>query len=86
MNRQALYLKTLRQAAQVIGGIEGLGKRLAVSKAVLAGWLAEIAPVPESIFLKAVDLLQEHELRVALRAKAMPPRRGERKAQKKLDG
>lgn len=60
MNRQALYVNALQGAAQALGE-ERLRKRLNVAPAVLAAWLAGERPIPEAVFLSAVDILQERE-------------------------
>ncbi|HEX2567243.1 MAG TPA: hypothetical protein VHL85_10320 [Burkholderiales bacterium] len=64
-DRQDLYKNTLHRAAGALGA-DTLAARLAVSRPMLLVWLDGLGPIPEAAFLKAVDLLQEDELRKAL--------------------
>jgi hypothetical protein len=58
MNRQALYVSALQSAAKRLGE-ERLRQRLNVPPAALSAWLAGERPIPEAVFLRAVDVLQE---------------------------
>jgi hypothetical protein len=62
MNRQRLYFSALQSAAKVLGE-ERLRRRLNVPAAALAAWLKRERPIPEAVFLTAVDVLQEHDAR-----------------------
>ena len=62
MNRQWLYLSALQGAAKALGE-EQLRKRLKVPAAVLVAWLKRERPIPEAVFLAAVDVLQERDPR-----------------------
>jgi len=64
--RQELYRNTLHRAVSVLGR-DVLAQRLAVPLPTLLVWLDAVGPIPEAAFLKAVDLLQEDELKSALR-------------------
>jgi hypothetical protein len=64
--RQELYRNTLHRAVSVLGR-DLLAQRLAVPLPTLLVWLDAVGPIPEAAFLKAVDLLQEDELKSALR-------------------
>jgi hypothetical protein len=64
--RQELYRNTLHRAVSVVGS-DALAQRLAVPLPTLLVWLDALGPIPEAAFLKAVDLLQEQELRSSLR-------------------
>jgi hypothetical protein len=48
----------LHRAAEIVGGIEALSRRLDVPHDVLLGWLQK-AEVPEAHLLRAVDILLE---------------------------
>jgi hypothetical protein len=61
MNRQTLYFGALQSAAQVLGE-ERLRHRLNVPAAALAAWLKRERPIPEAVFLSAVDVLQERDV------------------------
>jgi hypothetical protein len=54
-----LYARTLKRAAQVVGGSEQLAVRLQVRDSHLALWLAGVEKVPGEVFLKAVDVLTD---------------------------
>jgi hypothetical protein len=62
MNRQSLYFSALKSAAQALGE-ERLRQRLNVPAAALAAWLKGERPIPEAVFLTAVDVLQERDPR-----------------------
>lgn len=56
-----VHATTLKRAAQLVGGLEQLAYRLDVTPSHLALWVAATEPTPPNIFLKAVDLIQEHD-------------------------
>jgi len=60
MNRQSLYFSALKSAAQALGE-EQLRHRLNVPAPALAAWLKRERPIPEAVFLSAVDVLEERE-------------------------
>ena len=62
MNRQALYFSALQDAAKALGE-ERLRRRLKVPAAALSAWLKRDRPIPEAVFLTAVDIIQEREPR-----------------------
>ena len=62
MDRQSLYFRALQSAAQALGEAR-LRKRLNVPAGALQAWLKRERPIPEAVFLSAVDILQERELR-----------------------
>jgi hypothetical protein len=62
MNRQSLYFSALKTAARALGE-ERLRHRLNVPAAALAAWLKRERPIPETVFLSAVDVLQELDCR-----------------------
>jgi hypothetical protein len=55
-----VHEQTLRRAAQVLGGTEQLAHYLAVKPSQLELWMGGAEATPPDIFLKAVDLLAEH--------------------------
>jgi transcriptional regulator with XRE-family HTH domain len=57
-----VYARTLRRAAEILGGEESLALRLNVTPSHLALWLKGLASPPGLIFLKAADVVAEHEL------------------------
>ena len=56
-----LYARTLKRAAQIIGGAEQLAFRLDVKASHLSLWMAGVETTPPDVFLKAVDLISEHD-------------------------
>ena len=66
-----VHAQTLKRAAQLVGGLEQLAYRLDVTPSHLALWVAATEPTPPNVFLKAVDLIQEHD-RDDLRSVADP--------------
>lgn len=56
-----LYARTLKRAAEVVGGTEALAVQLKVVPSHLAQWMDGAEPTPPEIFLKAVDLISEHD-------------------------
>lgn len=66
-----VHVGTLRRAAEIIGGEQELALVLNVTPSHLALWLGGYAEPPGDIFLRAVDLITEHELsRLAVAAPA----------------
>jgi hypothetical protein len=54
---------TLRAAAQVLGGSDALAEALAVSALQVERWVSGKESVPPEVFLRAVDLLEQHDRR-----------------------
>lgn len=54
--------RTLRRAADIVGGVEVLAAQLDVRSEDLANWLAGTEPVPEDVFLGAVDIVTAHQV------------------------
>lgn len=52
-----LYVRTLHSACEKAGGIAPLARVLDVPPATLSRWLDGEVPVPQAMFLKAVDVL-----------------------------
>ena len=49
--------RTLRRAAEIVGGEEALAGRLGITPSHLVLWLQGVADVPDSVFLRAVDIV-----------------------------
>jgi hypothetical protein len=58
-----VYLRTLKRAAEIAGGVEELGAELGVRSDDLACWLQGTKSVPQEIFLRAVDIVVAHDVR-----------------------
>jgi DNA-binding transcriptional regulator YdaS (Cro superfamily) len=54
-----VYARTLKRAAQVIGGAEQLALRLNVKPSHLALGMRGVVSTPPDVFLKAVDLITD---------------------------
>jgi len=52
-------VRTLRRAAQILGGPAQLRKYLNVSALCLAAWMTGVDTAPTYVFLKAVDVVME---------------------------
>ena len=57
-----VYVGTLQRAAELVGGEEALARRLKVMPSHLALWLQGVVPPPLEIFLKAADIVSEHDI------------------------
>jgi hypothetical protein len=49
--------RILQRALQIVGSHEDLARRLNAREAQLATWLGGLSPVPDDVFLKAVDIV-----------------------------
>ena len=58
-----VHVRTLQRAAQIVGGEEPLARRLNVTPSHLALWLQGKEQPPTSIFLRAVDLVLDYEMK-----------------------
>ncbi len=56
-----LDIRVLRRAVEIAGGEAELALRLEVSPHRLTTWLGAHAPLPHAVFLRAVDIVLEHE-------------------------
>lgn len=57
-----VYIRTVSRAAEIAGGIGQLGLRWRVPLELLMSWLEGRIPIPEDIFLRAVDIVIAHEI------------------------
>lgn len=51
------YTRTLRLAAETMGGVDALAKRLHVEAALVEGWIAGSEYPPHEMFLRALDIV-----------------------------
>jgi hypothetical protein len=70
-----LYVRTLQRAVQIEGGEEALALRLKVTPSHLALWIQGVERPPVDIFLRAVDLVTDHQFPNAS-TKTVGPRSG----------
>lgn len=57
-----VHVRTLRRAAEIVGGEQPLALRLKVTPSHLSLWLGGLAEPPGDIFLRAVDLVLEEDI------------------------
>ena len=67
-----VYLRTLKRAAQIVGGEQALALHLKVTPSHLALWLKGLEEPTTEAFLRAVDLVSEHELAQLPRPRPLP--------------
>ena len=53
--------RILQRALEIVGSHEDLSRLLQVRPVPLATWLGGVTPVPDDVFLKAVDIVLNHE-------------------------
>jgi len=69
-----VWARTLRRAAELAGGELALAARLDVKPSALKSWMAAESKPPPEVFLKAVDIIGEDDLRqLAKNRKSTPP-------------
>jgi hypothetical protein len=56
-----VYVKTLSRAAQIIGGEAELARQLNVTPSHLHLWILGVGRPPLDVFLKAVDIVVDHD-------------------------
>jgi DNA-binding transcriptional regulator YdaS (Cro superfamily) len=54
-------VRTLRRAAEIVGGEESLALHLGINPSHLSLWIRRAADTSDAVFLRAVDIVQEHE-------------------------
>ncbi len=59
-----VYARTLRRAAEIVGGVQQLGAQLGVRSEDLVYWMQGTKQVPQEIFLRAVDIVVAHDVSV----------------------
>ena len=57
MPQQETYRNTLRQALAIAGDEGALSARLKVTTAKVKDWITGVEPVPDHVFLEAVDMV-----------------------------
>ncbi len=57
-----VHVETLRKAAAILGSEEKLEHKLGVQHSDLSLWLSGKIDPPCDVFLRAVDIVQEHSL------------------------
>jgi len=67
-----VYVRTLQRAAELVGGEQALARRLKVTPSHLALWLQGVVSPPCDFFLKAADIVSEHEIQQLASRSAQP--------------
>ena len=57
VNKRALYGQTLQRAADKLGGVDELSKKLRIRAQFITLWIREKGIPPEYVFVRASDLL-----------------------------
>lgn len=58
MQNAAARRAVLVRALQIIGAQEELARRLKVRPALLYSWLAGETPIPQAVYMKAIDIVE----------------------------
>jgi hypothetical protein len=78
---RSVHMRTLRRAAEVIGGFEALAAYLDVRPLHLHAWMNGTHETPTDVFLKVVDLLMHEHFALADKQR---PRGGGARQQRSL--
>lgn len=57
MAKSTAQTRTLQRALEVVGTLERLAERLAVSHSDLSSWLSGSRPTPAEVYLRALDVV-----------------------------
>ena len=57
MAKNSVHARTLEKAAHLIGGERALARYLRVPMPELFVWMGGASPIPDGVFLRAVDLV-----------------------------
>jgi hypothetical protein len=58
-----VHVSTVRRAAEIVGGVEGLAVQLEVRHEFIKKWMEGQLPVPQKIFLRCVDIVNAHQIK-----------------------
>jgi hypothetical protein len=68
--------RLLQAAAEIVGGEKELARELGISETLLSRFMADLLPLPDPLFLRAVDVVlarQHSELALAVLPRARSP-------------
>jgi hypothetical protein len=72
LTKNSVHARTLEKAAHLVGGERALARYLRVPMPELFVWMRGVSPIPDGVFLRAVDLvLNDLELAEQARAQAL---------------
>jgi DNA-binding transcriptional regulator YdaS (Cro superfamily) len=57
-----VYIRTLKRAAEIVGGEEELARRLKITPSHLTLWIRGVVSPPGDVFLQAADIVTQHDL------------------------
>ena len=57
-----VYIRTLKRAAELIGSEEALARHLNVVPSHVELWIRGVVSPPGDVFLRAADIVSEHDL------------------------
>jgi hypothetical protein len=57
-----VHVRTVRRAAEIVGGVEELAAQLGVRDKSMRKWMEGQLAVPQAIFLRCVDIVNAHQL------------------------
>jgi hypothetical protein len=58
----SVHARTVRRAAEIVGGVEELAAQLEGRDEVIKKWMEGQLPVPQEIFLRCVDIVNARQL------------------------
>lgn len=70
----AFQARMLKRAAEICGGYTVLAEQLGVSEFKVRSWLEAKRPLPDTIFLKAADIVLEDDVARAAQDRRTNPR------------
>jgi len=66
-------IRTLRRVIEIEGSESALARRLQVRSSYVSAWLTGSEPIPEPVFLRAVDIILDETPRALVLALPTPP-------------
>ena len=57
-----VHVRTVRRAAEIVGGVEELAAQLEVGDESIKKWMEGQSSVPQEIFLRCVDIVNAHQM------------------------
>jgi hypothetical protein len=67
--------QTLARAAEILGGVEILAEKLAISPEMLGDYLRGESPVPSNVFRRATEIIRDSTIAKALNGEPSPRKR-----------
>ena len=67
------HIRVLKRVVEIEGSEPALARRLKVRSSYLAVWLTGSEPIPEPVFLRAVDMILDEAPRVSAIPFPVPP-------------